>query len=312
MINILTLSDRNYIINGLCLYDSLVKYTGDNFTLYYLAMDSFTEDKLRELELPNLVVYTLEDIEKDPNFKILKKNNESRPINTSDGQSPFHWMLASFFCHFLMLRLSLEHVLYADSDIFFYDSAERITEAVEGKSIGVITHKHIQLNKTVRNPGYFNVGVVYFRNDSIGKSCLRFWRDCCIHPNNQFSDIFGSCGDQKYLELFEEFFDPDSIQILCHKVGNGAPWNFTMFDFSSLTRVVWRDPLHYVLKDSDTLEQDIVFNHFSHFSPNYNENSFSMDRGGEWGPGIRSHPGVEEIYVDYMHHMTETKKKYVL
>ena len=65
MINVLTLSDRNYIINGLCLYDSLVKYTGDNFTLYYLAMDAFTEDKLRELELPNLVVYTLEDIERE-------------------------------------------------------------------------------------------------------------------------------------------------------------------------------------------------------------------------------------------------------
>ena len=197
-------------------------------------------------------------------------------------------------------------------DIFFYDSAERITEAVEGKSIGVITHKHIELNKTARNPGYFNVGVVYFRNDSIGKACLRFWRDCCIHPNNQFSDIFGSCGDQKYLELFEEFFDPSSIEILCHKVGNGAPWNFTMFDFSSLTRIVWRDPLHYVLKDSDTLEQDIVFNHFSHFTPDYNNQSFSMDRAGEWGPGIHSHPGVMDVYIDYMNHMIETKKKYKL
>ena len=312
MLNLLTLSDKNYLINGLCLYDSLSKYIKTDFTLYYLALDDFTVDKITELNLPNVSVFSINHFLKDPDFIALRENNESRPIDTSDGQSPFHWMLASFFCYFIMESLDVEDVLYVDSDLFFYDSADKIQEAVKEKSIGLITHKHIALDKTTRNPGYYNVGVAYFKNDSIGKSCLKFWRDCCIYPNNQFSNIFGSCGDQKYLELFDEFFNPENIEILCHKIGNGAPWNFTMFEFLNPTRVIWNDPLHYVLKDSNSLEQDIVFNHFSHFTPNYNEDSFSIDREGEWGLGVRSHPGVEDTYVDYMKHMIETKKKYKL
>ena len=39
-------------------------------------------------------------------------------------------------------------------------------------------------------------------------------------------------GDQKYLELFDEKFGAENIEILCHKVGNGAPWNFPMLEFN--------------------------------------------------------------------------------
>ena len=308
--NLLTLSDKNYLDNGLCLYDSLKEHS-DNFYLHYLALDEQTHKVLRELDLENLFVYSLIDLSIDTDLEILIHNNPSRPIDTSDGQSPFHWALASFFCNFLVDQYKIPHVMYIDSDILFYDSVKKIFDSIGEKSIGLITHKHMKLDKSIRNPGYYNVGVIYFRNNKIGKGCLKFWRDCCVSPNNRFSEIFGACGDQKYLELFDEFVDKDEIKIIDKDVGHGAPWSFVLFDFISPTRVVWKDPMHLVLEE-DSLEQDIVFNHFSHFTINRETGTYSMDRNGEWGPRLPRHPGVVEVYDDYCIKLERTRERYNL
>ena len=308
--NLLTLSDKNYLDNGLCLYDSLKEHS-DNFYLHYLALDEQTHKVLRELDLENLFVYSLIDLSIDPDLEILIHNNPSRPIDTSDGQSPFHWALASFFCNFLVDQYKIPHVMYIDSDILFYDSVKKIFDSIGEKSIGLITHKHMKLDKSIRNPGYYNVGVIYFRNNKIGKGCLKFWRDCCVSPNNRFSEIFGACGDQKYLELFDEFVDKDEIKVIDKDVGHGAPWSFVLFDFISPTRVVWKDPMHLVLEE-DSLEQDIVFNHFSHFTIDRDTGTYSMDRNGEWGPRLGQHPGVKEVYDNYSIKLKETRERYNL
>ena len=308
--NLLTLSDKNYLANGLCLYDSLRKHS-DDFYLHYLVLDEYSDSFLKELELENVLVYNLEDLSVDSDLEILTSNNPSKPIDISDGQSPFHWALASFFSYFLIHQHNLSHSLYIDSDILFYSGVEKIFDSVGNKSIGLITHKHIKMDKAHRNPGHYNVGVIYFKNSDVGKACLKFWRDCCIYPNNQFSDIFGACGDQKYLELFDEFFDKEEIKIIDHDVGHGAPWNFVLFDFINPTRVVWKDPCHLVL-DQDSIEQDTVFNHFSHFTPDYINDTYKYDRGYEWGPILRQHPGVKEVYDDYFEKLKETRERYNL
>ena len=312
-----TLSDHNYIINGLCLYDSLVRNSSQDFVLHYLCMDQYTYDKLNSLQCSNLKTYTLEDISDDPKFATLKENNACRPIDKHFGvqgsdQSDFHFALASFVSYFLLQTYNLPHVLYIDSDIIFYNDVETVFAAVGNKSIGLITHKHMKMDRTTRNPGYYNVGIVYFQNDEVGKNCLKFWRDCCIYPDNKYADIFGACGDQKYLELFGNLFGEENIEILCKEVGNGAPWNFTMFEFLEDNRIIWRDPEGNVLDPNEELEQDLVFNHFSHFTPNYDERFFRLDRGGEWGPQLLTHPGVVELYADYMRNLIFTKEKYEL
>ena len=210
-----------------------------------------------------------------------------------------------------MDQYKIPHVMYIDSDILFYDSVKKIFDSIGEKSIGLITHKHMKLDKSIRNPGYYNVGVIYFRNNKIGKGCLKFWRDCCVSPNNRFSEIFGACGDQKYLELFDEFVDKDEIKVIDKDVGHGAPWSFVLFDFISPTRVVWKDPMHLVLEE-DSLEQDIVFNHFSHFTINRETGTYSMDRNGEWGPRLPRHPGVVEVYDDYCIKLERTRERYNL
>ena len=310
MKHLLTLSDRNYITYGLCLYDSLKKNSKD-FTLHYLAMDEETEKILKDLDLDNIKVYSMDEIEDNPQFQDLKLNNESRPIDISDGQSKFHWALASFFSAHL-INSGLPHALYIDADIYFYRDVQDVFDAVGEKSIGLITHKHIRLEKVATNPGYYNVGIIYFKNDEVGSKCLNFWKDCCVYPDNEYATVYGVCGDQKYLELFDELFGEENIEVLCHKIGNGAPWNFTMFEFIDNNRIIWRDPKGLVLKQGEYIEQDLVFSHFSHFKPDYDDESFNFDRGGEWGPYLPTHPGVKATYIDYFVNLLDTRERYEL
>ena len=51
MINICTLSDKNYFRYGLAMYDSLLEQCEQDFTLYYLCLDDETHDKLKEMNL---------------------------------------------------------------------------------------------------------------------------------------------------------------------------------------------------------------------------------------------------------------------
>ena len=310
MKHLLTLSDINYLTCGLTLYDSLSKTSTCDFTLHYLAMDLETKEKLEELNKDNIIIHTLEDLD-GGDFQKLKTNNTSSKDESEKGHSAFHFMLSSFFTHYIMNKVECADVLYIDSDVLFYRDVNLIFDSME-KSVGLITHKHMPLDKTSRNPGYYNVGVVYFKNDEIGNNCLNFWRDCCIYPNNEYSEIFGACWDQKYLELFGEKFGEENIQNLCLTIGNGAPWNFTLFTFLDDNKIIWNDYAGNVLAGGDSLEQDLVFNHFSHFSPNYESSTYSMDRHGEWGPYIRTHPGVQELYQDYFNKLLSTREKYKL
>ena len=71
--HLVTLSDHNYIINGMCLYDSLC-VTSEDFVLHYLCLNQETYDQLNSLGLDNLKCYRMEELYEDPDFKTLKAN----------------------------------------------------------------------------------------------------------------------------------------------------------------------------------------------------------------------------------------------
>ena len=319
MNHICTLSDINYLHYGICLYESLTENSTDDFTLHYLALDEKTKTKLLELNFSNLVVYTQEDLNsKDKTFQDLKKNNKSCPLENKkenmdieDGHSPFHWMLSSFFSNFLLEHENLPHILYVDSDILFYSNIDFIFDNIKDKHVGLVSHKHIQLNKNEENPGYYNVGIIYFNNTELGRKCLDFWKYCCTYPENKYAKPFGCCGDQKYLELFEDVIGSENIDLLCLSVGNLAPWNLPMVTLLDTGRFIWKDPSGIVLKDKE-IEQQLVFYHFSHFNSNFESLSYSMDRAGEWGPFIRSQHGVPDLYWNYFDKLINIRKKYDL
>ena len=306
--HLVTLSDHNYLVYGLTLYDSIDEQTED-YVLHYLCTSQEAYDKLVLLNLPYLKPYNIKDLDSDDDFLRLKRNQQSNTTSGYDGNNHFHWALASFFSHYLMDNYDLPHVVYIDSDIVFYNPVDRVLDAMQDKSIGIITHKHMALEKSNKNVGYYNVGVIVFKNTEVGKSCLKFWRDCCIDTDNKYAEGFGTCGDQKYLELFDEIFDEKEIKVLCHDVGNLAPWNLHMCKLLGNNEFMWYDDKGFVLKPQSSKVQSLVFMHFSHFTPDFNNKAFRLDRGGEWGP-IASYDNVLDLYKEYFLQCSHVKRKY--
>ncbi|SVC57243.1 uncharacterized protein METZ01_LOCUS310097, partial [marine metagenome] len=272
---------------GLTLYESLCKHCTESFTLHYLALD----DKVEKIfsNLPNVIVYDLKTIEKQPLFDLLKANNPSKPGDLS----PFHWALASFFTYYLLNNMDLPDCLYCDTDIFFYRNPDEIFRSVNDHSVGLVTHKHIPKNDNV-SVGYFNVGIIYFKNDQDGMACLKFWRNVVADQNTPFFQVYGKCGDQAYLQIFEYIVGQNSIKILDLDIGHGAPWNFPHCEIVD-GNITWNGQF---VTGEEIVTQPLVFNHFSHFRTDFENNSYKIDFNGEWG-NILPNPGIAETYDNY-------------
>ena len=157
MLHLSAISDYNYLTYGLALRDTISQNTNEDFTIHYLALDEKTKKSIQGV--PNIELYSLDCIQQDEMFSVLKENNPSKPGDLS----PFHWALASFFTHYLIEKKGLPHCLYTDTDICFYNDIKSIFDSVNNYDVGLITHKHVPLDY-MQSVGYYNVGIVYFDN----------------------------------------------------------------------------------------------------------------------------------------------------
>ena len=287
---ICTVFDKNYLPKGLCLYESI---KNNNAPLNILCIDEFTFTKLTELGLEKVELYYLENLEKEnEDLFSLKKSNHKTEYG--DSYSNYCWALTPFFCNYLLKNKKIESLLYADSDIYFYENFDLIKEEISDKSIGIVTHRTNYHLTTETNTGKYNVGIVYFKNDKIGLECSEFWKDLLMDPNNEYSSRYGTCGDQKYLELFEIKFN--NVCVIDELVGHGAPWCFESYKYLEKYRIIYNNK-----------EQKIVFNHFSHFK--FDDNRWESSYNGEWKPeSVNGY--VKEYYEDYYKEITRIKKKY--
>ena len=188
MINLISLSDYNYLIYGLVLYNSLKNTTVSDFTLHYLCLDDKTYDILNKLKEKygwiDLKLYNFSIIKNSEDWEYLVNNTENRSVDKSDGQSTFHWALASVFTNYLMTEIN-EPCLYIDSDICCYNDIGEIFDYLEDKSVGLITHKHISPSEW-SSVGFYNVGIIYFSNTDDGVLCLKKWKDCVIGKDQSY------------------------------------------------------------------------------------------------------------------------------
>jgi len=290
-----TLSDKYYLDRGIAMFESINKLMKIDYRLYYLCLDKITFNKLKEIDSKKLVpLYIKNEFKDNEDFKTLAKYNKSNPNDFSD----FHFALGSFFTNYIMEKESPEEILYIDADIIFYYSPEIVFKYIEDKSIGIIAHRHNSFGSKV---GAFNVGIIYFRNDNVGRKCLKWWRDVVMDPNNRWHKTHGLCGDQKYLELFFDLFESKNIKILDENIGHGAPWNFTLYGYFSERRII---------KYMEVI-QALIFNHFSHFT--YDENSYTVDRNKEWKNfRLLENSDIKRYYDDYFEILKDVKQRYKL
>ena len=293
MFNCCTLSDYNYLLKGLVLYDSLERYTKEEFILYYLCLDQKTYDKLIELNLKNIIPMNLKELEYD--------SLDLQRIKQQITYQNYCFILSSYFCFYLLDNCDKENILYIDSDIIFYDSLKRVFDTVKDKSIGFIRHRHLEFGTTPQ--GYFNVGVVYFKGDENGINCLTFWKYLLLKPENRYSKEYGSCGDQKYLELLYLQYK-EHIKIIDESIGFGAPFNFDLYGYENFNmknkEIIWQDK-----------KESMVFAHYIKFQPNFENNTYrGVETQQEWNK-LSQIKEIVELYDEYFNYNKEIYEKYL-
>lgn len=257
-----TLSDYKFLPLGLSLYESLLNTSKEKFELYYLCLDEETFLKISNIELDNIIPISMEDLYKD-NQDILNFKYKY--------YKEFIWMLASYFTNWIMMNYNPKSISYIDADIYFYDDIQIMYEEIENKSIGIIKHRQYPDNYDPFE-GKYNVGVVYFKNDIIGKECLNWWKDSVI--NRKYKKL-SKCYDQKYLDEFPVMY-PSNTCIANEGFAYSAPWHHHLYNWDSWDK---NNKIYYQGK-----EQILLFNHFSRIEFNIEEDTYipSGNKFSEW------------------------------
>lgn len=281
-INISVVSDYNFLAKGMTLYDSLIAHN-DDIVLHYLCFDDKSYSELSKYKSENLYVYSDASLLYDKNLSLLKKNDKQY----------YSYALASVFSNYLM-KIQNNDITYIDSDIYFYDDIQIILDEIGSRDVGIFRHRQYPFNFPNDN-GFFNVGVVHFKNTKIGQSVLNWWSDAVLH--RKYPEL-ATCGDQKYLDAFLEL--PQDNLFIDGNIGHGAPWQWQLYDYSDYFKdgsIIWNGK-----------KQKLLFSHFSNFDYSLEENKFT--------PALRHSPYTpQNMYkdikeLDYIHqeYFTNIKK----
>lgn len=290
-----TLSDDNYLPLGLSLYESLVKTTKDDFVLYYLCLNDIIYNKLIDLNLDKI---------KPIDIKFLIKNNSDLSQYQQREYREFVWMMASYFSDYLLKKENIDHITYIDSDIYLYDDIQIMYDEIGDKSVGIIRHRQISENSNSAD-GKYNVGIVYFKSDVVGRHCLDWWKDAVMYRKYP---RLSTCYDQKYLEGFLEMYNSDFICVADKSFAHSAPWHHRLYDWSNLdidNTIIWEGK-----------KQVLLFNHFSRIKFDVVNNTY-LSSGGQYkdhtlNDSVYDIPQVKRIHDEYFEEIKNTYKKYNL
>jgi hypothetical protein len=252
MKHLCTVSDKNFLLQGLALYDSLCE-TSEDFLLHFFFFDEEPIESI--ITLPsntNIVFYNVSDITTDTDeFK------QSQLLRSSEYRY-YCWSLASYFTKYIMDKID-KPVTYIDSDIYFHKPVDLLYEKFDNNDVGIFRHRQFDLSINYIE-GHYNVGVVYFNNSRVGKILLNWWADSVLYKKHP---EYATCGDQKYLEVFTQ---QKTVSVYAdHGIGHGAPWQWQLYDYSKYNdgKIIWNGEV-----------QDLVFSHFSQFKYSLPDNQY--------------------------------------
>lgn len=290
MINLSVVSDYNFLGKGLTLYESLMKFN-DNFVMHFLCIDEETFEKIKEINKENIVAYRLQDLlDADENLSNLKE----------DEYKYFCWSLASYFTNYLNRKLCCD-ITYIDADIYFHQDINLLFEEIGNKEVGIFRHRQYDMRHPNGN-GWFNVGVVHFKNTESGRHLLNWWSDAVLHK--KYPEL-ATCGDQRYLDAFLAL---DRTKLFIDgNIGHGAPWQWYLYYFDTYATdgcITWHGK-----------KQKLVFSHFSQFVYSIEEDTYNPCTTHYcFTPAdlYKNNEGLKKIYDDYFEQIKKTHEVYKL
>ena len=204
-----TVFDKNYLYQGIALYDSLLRHSS-SFILYCLCMDDISADALRTLGLESVRVVTLQDL--------------SAPwlsgARVRMSWAQLCWTMQPAICAHL-LDLGEPAVTYLEADSYFFDSPEILLEEIGTGSVSLVPHSYSEVAlKHEETSGVYCVQFNYFKNDSNGRQCLEYWLGQCLEYDQNRP---GHSPGQLCLNEWEKRFK--GVVVIQNPGAGVAPWN---------------------------------------------------------------------------------------
>jgi len=219
-----TYFDHKYLAYGLALYQSLVRVGGQQLTLFVLCLDDITFDSLQKLSLPGVSLIRLSHLEqKYPSLATARKNR---------SLTEYYFTLTPVLPSYLLAQNpEIELLAYVDADLYFYSALDPIYGELGDGSILIVPHRR------AGRPTY-NVGMLVFRNDEVGRECLGWWRERCLEWCYHRHEA-GKFADQGYLEDWPSRFR--DVVVSQHKGVGFAPWNAAQHELTVRAGCVFVD-----------------------------------------------------------------------
>jgi len=203
------------------------------------------------LNLPNVVLYSLAEVETDA-------LQELQP-----HLKHFEYICALKPSFMLKVLQTADHVVYIDADSYFFGAGDHIIDSLREDSsisIAITPHRFTPAYKHFLKNGVFNAGFIYATKAGI--PCLEDWGRCCV------SNRTGPMTDQRLLNGWPGQWD---AHIIKHKGVNLGPWNqAAQYHYSLQNGQVYvdNDPLvwyhfHRGMKPSYRLDTFVVDNLYS-------------------------------------------------
>lgn len=217
-----TYFDRNYLIKGLALIASLIRHEPAPFTIYVVCLDELTRVIVDRLEIASIITVPLHEIEHGD--EQLARARRDRSL------VEYYWTMTPTIILRLLDRVCKGDVLtYLDADLFFYSSPDPIFSEFAGQSILIHKHRFTPSLQWMDIHGIYNVGLLCFRNDHLGRIALKWWRERCNEwCYARIED--GKFGDQLYLNDWPERFD--GVHVLEHIGAGVGPWNHEQYHYN--------------------------------------------------------------------------------
>jgi len=210
-LNFCTLFDTFYLTRGLAMYHSLEKHSKD-FHLYIFAFDDESLRILNELALKHATIVSLKAFE----------SSELLEVKSQRTQAEYCWTSTSSTILYCLKRFGLDHCIYLDADLYFYNDPIEIVKKAGDNSVIITPHNYTKKYDQSKTSGVYCVQFMYFKNDEQGLKVLNWWVNACIDwCYARFED--GKFGDQKYLDDWDTRFEGIYVT---SDLGIGlAPWN---------------------------------------------------------------------------------------
>ena len=210
-----TLFDKNYLYQGVALYNSLKRFAGD-FRLYALCMDPEAYAMLSKMKAGNLVPVGIEEL--------LDAEVSAVHSRTTHGQ--FCWVCQPLICRFILDRYGCEMITYLEADSLFFFDPEVLFEELGDRSVSLVPHNYAPEFDNTGAAGKFCVQFNAFSNGDSAAAVLEYWKSKCFEYSKDKPFVYPG---QTCLDDWPERFD--CVKVIANPGAGVAPWNIQRFRF---------------------------------------------------------------------------------